>query len=60
VAETADRAVHLAVRDVERQLERRHATQRGEPTYGVPSRRLPAELRPANAAPSEEPSELAG
>jgi ribosome-associated translation inhibitor RaiA len=45
-AETADRAIRLAVEDVERQLERRQAAQRGEPTYGVPSRRLPAELRP--------------
>jgi hypothetical protein len=34
------------VADVERQLERRLATQRGEPTYGVPSRREPAQLRP--------------
>jgi ribosome-associated translation inhibitor RaiA len=45
-AETADRAVRLAVEQVERQLERRQATQRGEPAYGVPSRRLPAALRP--------------
>jgi ribosome-associated translation inhibitor RaiA len=39
-------AVRLAAEDVERQLERRHAAQRGEPTFGVPSRRLPARLRP--------------
>jgi ribosome-associated translation inhibitor RaiA len=45
-AETPDRAVRLAVDDVERQLERRLATQRGQPTFGVPSRRLPEELRP--------------
>ncbi|MBI3972383.1 MAG: HPF/RaiA family ribosome-associated protein [Chloroflexi bacterium] len=45
-AETAEHAVKLAVDDVERQLERRHAMQRGEPAYGVPSRRLPAHLRP--------------
>src|SRR5581483_11939179 len=43
-AESADRAVSLAVADIERQLERRHAGQRGEPTFGVPSRRLPASL----------------
>jgi ribosome-associated translation inhibitor RaiA len=35
-AETIDRAVRLAVEDVERQLERQHAVQRGEPTFGVP------------------------
>ena len=43
---TADQAIRLAVQDVLRQLERRLATQRGEQTYGVPSRRLPAPLRP--------------
>ena len=45
-AEMPDHAVRLAVEDVERQLERVHAKQRGEPTFGVPSRRLPAQLRP--------------
>jgi hypothetical protein len=45
-AETADRAARLAVADVERQLERRLGSQRGEPTFGVPSRREPAALRP--------------
>jgi ribosome-associated translation inhibitor RaiA len=48
-AETVDRAIRLAVTDVERQLERRHAQQSGEPTYGVPSRRLSAALRPSAA-----------
>ncbi len=48
-AETAEHAVRLAVKDIERQLERRLATQRGDPTFGVPSRRLPRELRPAAA-----------
>ena len=43
---TADHAVRLAVADVERQLERRLAKQRGEHTYGVPSRREPSALRP--------------
>lgn len=59
-AETADRAVRLAVEDVERQLERKTAGQRGESTFGVPSRRLPTALRPAQGpyevAP-EEPGE---
>ena len=32
-------SVRLAIKDVERQLERQHAKQRGEPTFGVPSRR---------------------
>jgi ribosome-associated translation inhibitor RaiA len=45
-AETAIHAVRLAVEDVERQLERRLAKQRGEHTYGVPSRRLPKANRP--------------
>jgi hypothetical protein len=51
-AETVDRAVRLAVEDVERQLERQHAVQRGEPSFGVPSRRLPSTLRPANVPSS--------
>ena len=42
----ADVAVKAAVDDVKRQLERRLSNQRGEPTYGVPSRRLPSDLRP--------------
>jgi ribosome-associated translation inhibitor RaiA len=46
-AETVDRAVRLAMADVERQLERQHAAQSGEPSFGVPSRRLPTELRPS-------------
>lgn len=45
-AETPDHVVRLAVEDIERQLDREHAEQRGEPTYGVPSRRLPEALRP--------------
>jgi hypothetical protein len=55
-AETPDHAVRLAVEDAERQLERRLATQRGEPTYGVPSRRLPKESRP-NPYGNREPME---
>ncbi|MFN8632664.1 MAG: HPF/RaiA family ribosome-associated protein [Chloroflexota bacterium] len=38
-APTPDRAAHLAIQAVERQLEKLVARQRGEPTYGVPSRR---------------------
>jgi len=38
-APTPDRAAHLAMRAVERRLERLVAGQRGEPSYGVPSRR---------------------
>jgi ribosome-associated translation inhibitor RaiA len=53
-AETVDKAVRLAVEDVERQIERRSATQRGEPTFGVPSRRLPSSQRPAQAAAEGE------
>jgi ribosome-associated translation inhibitor RaiA len=67
-AETVDRAVRLAIEDVERQLERQHAAQRGEPSFGVPSRRLPPSLRPAYipstlaeeevaTEPEEEPDE---
>jgi ribosome-associated translation inhibitor RaiA len=59
-AETADHAVRLAVADLERQLEHRRAFQQGEPTYGVPSRRLPAHLRPHPfVQPSPEPEERA-
>jgi ribosome-associated translation inhibitor RaiA len=45
-AETADLAVKLAADDIKRQLERRLSGMRGESSYGVPSRRLPADLRP--------------
>jgi hypothetical protein len=38
-APTPDQAAHLAIQAVERQLERLVAGQRGEPSYGVPSRR---------------------
>ncbi len=38
-AETLEHVVRLAVEDVERQLERLHAGQRGEASFGVPSRR---------------------
>ena len=53
-AETVDKAVRLAVEDVERQIERKAATQRGEPTFGVPSRRLPPSTRPTQPAAEEE------
>lgn len=45
-AQTPDQAVHLAVTDIERQLDRQLATMRGDPSFGVPSRRLPKHLRP--------------
>jgi ribosome-associated translation inhibitor RaiA len=58
-AETAARAVRLAVAAIERQLKAQHARQAGEPTFGVPSRRLPKQLRPhppaAAAGLPEEP-----
>ena len=38
-AETADHATRCAIEAVERQLERCLASQRGESTFGVPSRR---------------------
>jgi ribosome-associated translation inhibitor RaiA len=53
---TAAHAVRLAVEDVERQLERKHAMQRGEPSFGVPSRRLPEHLRPHPPAGDQAPS----
>lgn len=54
-AQTPDRAVGLAISDIERQLERRHALQRGEPAFGVPSRRAKAML--VVAPPSSEAAE---
>jgi hypothetical protein len=33
-------------------LERRTASQRGQPSYGVPSRRLPRQLRPHPPRPA--------
>ena len=47
-----DHAVRLAVDDVERQLERRHAHMRREHTYGVPSRRFPPRVGPDVPPPS--------
>jgi len=38
-SQTPDQASRLAIRAIERQLERLVAVQRGEPSYGVPSRR---------------------
>jgi ribosome-associated translation inhibitor RaiA len=45
-AETVDLAVERAVDDVERELERHLAKQRGEPSFGVPSRRRPPDEQP--------------
>jgi len=52
----ADVAVKAAVNDVKRQLERRLSNQRGESSYGVPSRRLPSDQRP-NPLERAEPDE---
>ncbi|MCS6801760.1 MAG: HPF/RaiA family ribosome-associated protein [Chloroflexota bacterium] len=57
-AETLDKATRLAVSDVERQLERRLAKQRGEPTFGQPSRREPRSLRPHPPGRRDEAEEL--
>jgi ribosome-associated translation inhibitor RaiA len=43
---TADSTVKAASDDVKRQLEKRLAQMRGEPSYGVPSRRFPEDMRP--------------
>jgi ribosome-associated translation inhibitor RaiA len=56
-ADTVEHAVRLAVDDVERQLERHIAKLRGEPTFGVPSRRLPENLRPHSPGESSEGEE---
>ncbi len=45
---TADHAVKLACDDIKRQLEKTMADLRGADTYGIPSRRNPEHLRPAN------------
>ena len=47
-ARTADHAVKLAADDVKKQLERVVADLRGTDSYGIPSRRDPEHLRPAN------------
>ncbi len=44
-AGTADQAVRFAAERVERQLARRVAVDRGQPSYGVPSRRFPERSR---------------
>jgi ribosome-associated translation inhibitor RaiA len=57
-AETVDRAVHLAVEDVERELERQIAKQRGEHSFGTPSRRRPTWQQPG-ITPISVPGEKA-
>lgn len=52
-AETPARAIHAAISDLERQLERHLSKQRGDASFGVPSRRrfdppLPAEAPEAS------------
>lgn len=58
-AESADVAVKDAVDDIKRQLERRLSNMRGESAYGVPSRRLPSELRPNPPVDEDDSSESA-
>jgi len=43
---TPDAAVKAAADDIKRQLEKRLSQMRGEPSYGVPSRKFPDEMRP--------------
>ena len=45
-ADTVEHAVRLALEDIDRELETKLASQRGDATFGVPSRRLPSALRP--------------
>ncbi len=52
-AETADQAVRNALEQITRQLERRSAARRGEPTFGVPSRRRA--VPPSPPADAEAP-----
>ncbi|HLH21133.1 MAG TPA: hypothetical protein VK066_01320 [Chloroflexota bacterium] len=52
---TADQAVRGAVARISRQLERQRANQRGEPTFGEPSRR--GTLRPAWGAAADTAAE---
>jgi len=47
-SQTPDQAARLAIRAIERQLERLVSGQRGEPSYGVPSRRR-VDVTPADA-----------
>lgn len=54
---SADVAGKAAIGDVKRQLERRLANQRGEPSFGVPSRRFGADQRQADDAADEESDE---
>ena len=57
-AETADKAVRLAAAGMVRQLEREAANRRGQPTFGVPSRRGAAlgVHQPASDWAEESPS----
>ena len=54
---SADTASKAAFSDLKRQLERRLANQRGEASYGVPSRRLPEDLRPSGQVTVEDDDE---
>jgi len=50
VDETLHRAARRAIADAERELERRLAKQRGEPSFGIPSRRRTAPPLPSRSA----------
>jgi len=54
---SADTASKAAFTDLKRQLERKLANQRGEASYGVPSRRLPEDLRPSGQVSEEDEDE---
>ena len=47
--ETLHRAVRRAISDAERELERQLAKQRGEPSFGIPSRRRTAPRLPSHS-----------
>ena len=60
-AASPDAAARLAVHAIERQLERLVSGQRGEPSYGVPSRRrIDNGLEHGEAAPPETPAPADG
>ena len=58
-SDTADEAVQGALSQILRQLERQDANQRGEATFGVPSRRATMDptMDPVPLPPASEPEE---
>ena len=57
-SQTPDQAARLAIRAIERQLERLVAGQRGEASFGVPSRRR-LDVTPADAEALQPPQVVA-